>query len=301
MQGQWKTVFVWLGHQYNTYDPPKADKLGKDTITVSRLASCFPFVVCWFMAKGIGKAYIDVTFLNRATGYEIPPFLLTNMFAGLVPKEPIGEIMMPFVRVYHYFLDTVLHNKKPKSMDKVKKEAETYSNAARSSSFISDEARVFYLIKLGVLKTKDTLDDVFKSIFETGSLIWGDITTASDKNSLNVALKARIKAGNPIPVAKAYELDVYSIVGNDVKNILTTLISDRYVFPFDGIRSSVNCIRAIKRIEAMDDNFEKIKVLLELASLGESLICMMMISCFYTQASYTAAFEACDKFKPTLT
>lgn len=84
IEPQWVEPLNFIFLAYGTTNPPKGAKLGRDTPTVSRIASCFP-PHCML---GIGKRYIKADTIEYLCGHRVPKHVLTNLFVGMLPEGP---------------------------------------------------------------------------------------------------------------------------------------------------------------------------------------------------------------------
>lgn len=145
MQKQWVEPLTFIFQAYHTESPPKGSALARDDPTIPRIASCFPQIVCYFLMRGIGKTYIDAEIIERIAGYRIPRQMLTNMFVSLVPRNEEYSLLIDYCRVYHFMLDLKLSAKPHRDLDNIRKDVLTYTQAAMSSSFFSQESKIFFM------------------------------------------------------------------------------------------------------------------------------------------------------------
>ncbi|KAG5898699.1 hypothetical protein JTB14_030649 [Gonioctena quinquepunctata] len=160
---QWVRPLTFICSKYGTLRK-RNSMLKSNTITLSRLADCYSPIVCLFLKSGLGKTFVNMSFLEDNSGCKIPRAMLNRVFAGLLPMGSIGDVFENILKVYLLLLE-VIHS--PKStidglalrVDKV----ERYIQDRRNSTFIPEADRLLCLQVLELVNEKnEPIPDILK-------------------------------------------------------------------------------------------------------------------------------------------
>lgn len=123
--------------------------LKRDTVTLSRLASCYPDVVVSLLSKN--EEVLQDRLLKEFP--EIPTVMKTNSFASVIPTN-LGDLTVNLLKLHLIVMikfNQIFNPLKETEVDEVKK----YQMAAFKSAILNDERRLQWLIKIEIV----TIDD----------------------------------------------------------------------------------------------------------------------------------------------
>ena len=163
----------------------------KTTITLPRLACCLPQVVCYFLMKGHGKIYFEMTLLQNLMRCTVPPAIQTNVFSSLVPKDVFPDLKY-YCYVYNFYLDRLLNSKSKKKFDTTISEVTLFTDAAMSSTFMSGASKLLFLRMLGLITRHNEPTQIFNDTMINSRKIWEAFTNSDSLHEAEEMLKKNI-------------------------------------------------------------------------------------------------------------
>lgn len=130
-------------YRINTHKREAGASLASDTVTVPRIAACFPVRILQFIEMGVGRIMIDK---SELTNDDIPKWLLHPAAASVLPTKPAFDKTAKLIIVTFgvcVLTDNLLHRKDGKYTPLAQIIA--YLEAARQTAAVPEKARAEFL------------------------------------------------------------------------------------------------------------------------------------------------------------
>lgn len=124
-----------------------SSSVGKDVVTLPRIAACFPIRILQFLEMGVGRVLVDVSVLGD---YNIPTWMQHPAMASVVPIQAAASSIRA-LRIFAFgvcvLTDDVLHRNDGKytKLETIK----TYMDASYNTPAVPDGARKSFLEAVG--------------------------------------------------------------------------------------------------------------------------------------------------------
>ncbi|XP_044012223.1 uncharacterized protein LOC122855122 [Aphidius gifuensis] len=170
-------VLTYLVYKYNvsTSDNRVELRNSPDTVTLPRVAACFPQVTVNLFYQGIGKAIMEIP--SYFGELPVPKVVLSRCFASVMPTKK-GETLHHLIIWINYRNDLVIHQTQPKKLTPISLLI-SYHITAFQSKVVSEDYRDEIFEKMGLSENGD-----FIKVLKDAELYAKDklISTAVEKN-----------------------------------------------------------------------------------------------------------------------
>lgn len=155
---QLSTITDWLKAKYQIDDSVNDanSSLDPDTVTIPRIAACFPVKMCEYMALGYGKQLCTIAQMGLGNIPNVSPAVLSPFFNCTLPHAWCIQGHAPhiFFLLLHVYVDNTIHKKERDYTDL--DTMLTYYSAAFRTPGVPQVTRVRYAINSGLSNATGT-------------------------------------------------------------------------------------------------------------------------------------------------